>query len=381
METSGVLASLFDGVSDGVAVAEADGSLLYLNPAARSLLGVAWPRGAGASVCGLLCGRLRKPDGEECASTCALREPGPTQAVAFRGKHGPSISYDWADAKVLRREGYRPLRVRCQRAVIPGIGREGEEKHLVFMEDVSAEAALEREREDWRSMVAHDLRAPLTNVLGTLLILAEVPAGRRALEQKESELACKAADSCRRLLELLNLFLDTARLESGVAAPDKATVALWELVEGCVAEQSPAVAAKSMEVRVDVAEDLAVLADRELLRRVLDNLLGNALKFTQNGGVVEIFARAVSEWETAVTITDNGPGIEEGELAQIFERFQRARVQCRAGTPGTGLGLAFCRKAVRAMRGEITVESAPGRGSAFTVVLPAARGPSGGEKP
>lgn len=381
METNGVLASLFDSVSDGVAVAEADGSLLYLNPAARTLLGVAWPRGAGASVCGLLCGRLRKPDGEECASTCALREPGPVQAVAFKGKHGPTVSYDWADLKVLRREGYRPLRVRCQRAAIPGLGREGEEKHLVFMEDVSAESALEREREDWRNMVAHDLRTPLTNVLGTLHILAEVPPGRRALEQKESELAQKAAASCRRLLELLNLFLDISRLEAGAAAPEKAAVVLKELVEGCVEGQAPVAAAKSIAVRSDIAEELTVLADRELLQRVLDNLLANAIKFTQDGGLVEISARAASEWEAAITVKDNGPGIEEGEQEHLFERFQRARVQRRAGTPGTGLGLAFCRKAVQAMRGNISVESKPGQGCVFTVALPAARAVNGEGKP
>lgn len=377
VEPGEVVRSLFERASDGVAVAEADGSLLYLNPAACSLLGVAWPRAAGASICALLCGRLRKIEGEDCAADCPLREEGPVQAVTFRGKHGPSLTYDWVDAKVCRRENWKPLRVRCQRAVIPGLGREEEKKHIVFMEDVSAEAALEREREDWRDMVAHDLRAPLTNVLGTLIVLSEVPPERRALEKREVELARKAADSCRRLLELLNLFLDIARLESGAAAPEKIPVALKEFIEASVEEQALVAAEKSITVSVCAVEGLSALADRQLLRRVLDNLLGNALKFTPPGGRVGIAAGAASEWEVAVTVKDNGPGIDAQELPHLFERFQRARVQRRTGTPGTGLGLAFCRRAVRAMGGEISVESTPGQGSVFAVTLPAAPKPQG----
>lgn len=364
------LESVFGGLGDGVAVAEADGTVLYLNPKAESLLGIDAARAQSGSLCGLLCARLSSAQGDDCAAGCPLREPGEIPAVTVKGEHGPWLAYDWKDAKVRKRVFRKPVRVRCMRTVVPGLGREGEEKHLVFMEDASAEAALEREREDWRSMVAHDLRTPLTNVFGTLRVLADIPEGR-PLAAGEARLAQSALRSCLRLLELLNLFLDISRLESGAAPPRREAVALLELAWDTVQEQEAVAREKGIVVELDVPKDFAVLGDRMLLARVLENLLGNALKFTQAGGQVKIAARAKSEWEAELSVSDNGPGIPAVDMPFLFERFQRGHSAGKA--KGSGLGLAFCRAAVRAMGGEIAAESKPGRGAVFVVTLPAGR--------
>lgn len=358
---------LLELLSDGICVSDAGSRVLYLNPAAERLLGLSRAEAAGLLACDLICGRLAVPGRAECASDCPLRVPeDPARAVSFRGVRDPRESFRWREEGVRRESGGRPLRVRCARVPPPPGEPSRGERRFTILEDASAELALEREREDWRSMIAHDLRAPLTNILGVLRDLEDEPR-----KPPDPEMVAIALRSGEKMNAMLDLYLEVAKLEAGRMPVDARPLALAPFAASCAAEQAPLAKKKSIEVAVAVPDGLAVEADERLLARALQNLLNNALKFAPEDGRVELRAAADGAGRVRLSVRDTGPGIAPDELPRLFERFRRCRGDERR--PGTGLGLAFCREAAAAMGGSIEVESKLGAGTAFTLVLPRAR--------
>lgn len=354
-----MMAPLFEEVSDGVCAADADGKILYMNPAAEALLDTTLSRARGRSQCDLLCGHLATAAGPECASACALRAPGPERAVTFRGVHNKRSVYEWNEAEFKRVEKSRNLRVRCVR--MPTAAG-GDEVRMTILEDATAELELERRREDWRSMVAHDLRNPLTAIFAAARELQDAAPG--------SELLNILVQNCRRMASLLDRYLDVAKLEAGLMTVSLAPVPAAPLLRACVNEQLPLAQEKGVSVDLEADEDLAVTADPELLPRVFENLLSNAIKFTPRGGRVAVKAEAVGDL-VVISFHDSGPGVPAEDLPALFDRYHQGAVG-KQTLKGTGLGLAFCRAAVTAMNGTIGVESEPGTGSVFAIrLLPA----------
>lgn len=351
-----MMAPLFEQVSDGVCAADAGGRILYMNPAAEALLETTMSRSRGRSQCELLCGRLATESGPECASGCALRTPGTVKAVTYKGIHNKRSVYEWNETEFKRVEKARNLRVRCVR--MPTAAG-GDEVRLTIIEDASAEVEVERRREDWRNMVAHDLRNPLTAIFAA--------ARELQAEQPGSELLSICVQNCRRMAALLDRYLDVAKLESGLMTVALARVPAAPLLRACVNEQLPLAHEKGVAVELEAGEDLAVAADPDLLPRVLENLLSNALKFTPPGGRVAVKAEAVGGL-IVISFHDSGPGIAAEDLPALFDRYHQGTAG-KQRQMGTGLGLAFCRAAVNAMNGTIGVESEPGHGSVFAVRL------------
>jgi signal transduction histidine kinase len=285
--------------------------------------------------------------------------------VSFVGRHGPRTSFDWKGFQVNRRERWAQLRVRCLKGSAP------DERHLIVIEDAAVELELAKRKEDWRRMVAHDLRSPITSVLAALLLLKEKPAGE-GLDAKEANLLDVSVRSCRRLTELLDLFLDVAKLDEGVMPVSKKAVALLPLVREAVAEQSALAASKRVSVDVAMDAELAVLADEELLSRAVRNLLNNGIKFTHKDGRITIRAERAEAGAITLSVEDTGSGIAPADLPSLFDRFYQASARREGRIQGNGLGLTFCREALKAMGGEIGVRSEVGKGSEFVVRLPAA---------
>lgn len=355
-----MMAPLFEEVSDGVCAADAVGKILYMNPAAEALLDTTLSRSRGRTQCDLLCAHLATAAGPECASTCALRRPGPEKAVTFRGIHNKRSVYEWNENEFKRVEKSRHLRVRCLR--MPTAAG-GDEVHLTILEDASAELELERRREDWRNMVAHDLRNPLTVIYAAAKELQDADPGSELLE------IC--IRHCRRMTALLDRYLDVAKLESGLMIVTTTRVPAAPLLRMCVNEQLPLAHEKGVTVELEASEDLAVTADADLLTRVLSNLLNNAVKFTPRGGQVAVKGERVGDL-VVISFRDSGPGIAAEDLPALFDRYHQAAAGKQRQMKGTGLGLAFCREAVKAMNGTIGVESEPGNGSLFSLrFLPA----------
>jgi signal transduction histidine kinase len=223
---------------------------------------------------------------------------------------------------------------------------------------------LERLRDDLTQMVIHDLRNPLTVICGFLDILEGREA--QALSAGTQALVTVARRSAEDLLMMIGSILDVARMGAGAMKLRREPCDLGALARSVLAATQPLPGDRA--VTIDAHEPApGFTADVALLRRVLQNLLGNALRYTPAGGVVRVVV-APSPGEIRVAITDAGPGIAPEHQGRIFEKF--GQVGDRRNRVGSGLGLTFCKLAVEAHGGRIGVESEVGRGSTFWVTLP-----------
>lgn len=248
---------------------------------------------------------------------------------------------------------------------------------LIVLRDVTEEQALAEQRADLARMIVHDLRNPVTTLVSTLRqVEQKIPSQPNSAQTGVQELLQNAQHTCADLLDMVDSLMDVNRMEAGQLQPESDAMRLPPLVERVLARLSPLAQQRQIALRYTSTPDLPpVWADEELTRRVLLNLLDNALKFSPAGGEVVVDLRR----ETAVaphhepgvrcTITDSGPGIPPEFRQRIFDRFLRTN-RGGAQVRGTGLGLTFCKMAVEAQHGRIWSEDAPGVGSRFIFVLP-----------
>ncbi|MFQ6100593.1 MAG: ATP-binding protein [Anaerolineae bacterium] len=229
-----------------------------------------------------------------------------------------------------------------------------------------------RLREELADMLIHDLRNPLGVISTCLELLERAPVGETELIDVTSVRETMGR-SVRRMLHLVDTLLDITRLEGGQMTLRLLPLELSSVVEGVIAEEGTLARHSGLVLESHLSADLpVVLADRDVLQRVLINLVDNAIKFTPSGGRVWVEARPDAEG-VRVEVIDTGPGIPLEERERIFEKF--TQVQGRVGKRrGSGLGLAFCRMAMQAHGGGMWVEDGPeGKGSRFVFILPQAR--------
>ncbi|MBL9210452.1 MAG: response regulator [Opitutaceae bacterium] len=233
-----------------------------------------------------------------------------------------------------------------------------------------AEAA-SRAKSAFLAAMSHELRTPLNGVIGYAQILQSDP--RLAPDQQERLQIVQ--HSGEHLLRMINDVLDLAKIEAGRIEVCAEDFSLANLLRDLAASHAPAAARKGLAFAVEAQPDLPahVRGDPLKLRQVLDNLLGNALKFTAEGSVTLRAGR--DGGRVAFAVADTGPGIPVHEQARLFQPFEQAGT--RGDTPGTGLGLAISRVLVERMGGALSLDSAPGHGStfAFTLPLPAVGAP------
>ncbi len=245
---------------------------------------------------------------------------------------------------------------------------------LLLLRDVTDERAVERLREDMTGTMVHDLRNPLSAIYSALIFLKEDAANLLSADQ--SEVLEIGLDNSQRMLGLVNNILDVSRLESGRMPLNRAPVEMGTLIAETLRAQAPLTADKGLRLESDVPPALPpAWVDAELIGRVLQNLAGNAIKFTPAGGVIRMEVKNGESGGRSVllvSVSDNGPGIPEEIRSRLFQRFVTGRQQGR----GSGLGLAFCKVAVEAHGEHIWVESAPGQGTTFTFSLPISSPPA-----
>src|SRR6185312_13147153 len=291
---------LFDELTDGVCISDKKGDILYMNPAARKMLGSGAP-GEKPNSCRLLCGKLFGPGSDDFAKDCPLRDSeSHRESVAFQGKHGPHDVWEWKDEVIQHVNRWRDLRVRGLKVASPLWTLGVEERHFILIEDASVETELADRKEDWRRMVAHDLRSPLTNIWGTLRMLEDIPAGQ-ALAKEEAEFVSAASRACRRMIELLNLFLDVEQLDEGGVLVTLKSVPLAPLLRREAEGLAARMAEKKLQLETAADEDVAVLTDEKLLGRVLQNLLDNAVKFSPFGGRIAVACARLEKGGAEIT--------------------------------------------------------------------------------
>jgi len=235
----------------------------------------------------------------------------------------------------------------------------------VSLRDVTDRRQLEQRKLDFYSIVAHDLRSPLTTILlRTKMMLL----GKRGLLPADalSDLR-KVEHNVRSMVALINDFLDLARMESKSFHLERSDLDVGELLDDAVEELRPLAEASGVVMRVVRPERrVTIYADGARLTQVLANLIGNAVKFTPGGGSVTARLELVDDGVQLI-VEDTGAGISPEIQAGLFQRFVRGQEVPGAG--GTGLGLMIVREIVEAHGGTVGVESSPGRGSSFWVRL------------
>jgi PAS domain S-box-containing protein len=245
---------------------------------------------------------------------------------------------------------------------------EGEPRLQWIFQDITEMKELDKLREDLVSMIYHDLRSPLTNVVSGLDLIKSMAPD----DSQISSVADIAIRSTERVQRLANSLLDTIRMEAGQRISSMQSVALQHLVDDVIEIITPAIEANNFTMEVNLPPSAPnVMVDVDLIKRVLINLLENAIKFSGLGAKISLGAVHKNEW-MEVWVEDEGGGIPPEFLDQIFDKF--TSVSPGTGRPrGLGLGLAFCKLVVEDHGGKIWVESEVGAGSKFSFTIPVAR--------
>jgi two-component system, NtrC family, sensor histidine kinase KinB len=238
-----------------------------------------------------------------------------------------------------------------------------------ILRDITERKDLDSLREDLAAMIYHDLRSPLANILSSVEMLDSI------LPEEEKETTAPimriAHHSIDRIQRLISSLLDLNRLEQNQPVGERQAVSVSLLVNDAIEAVNPSAEGREQIVALKIAADLpSIFVDVDMIRRVMINLLENAVKYTPFGGHIEIGAETDGDF-LRVHVQDDGPGIPEVDRERIFDKF--TRLKNKTGSSGLGVGLAFCKLAVQGHGGKIWIEPAPERGSKFLFTIPIAK--------
>ncbi|MCE9645818.1 MAG: response regulator [Chloroflexi bacterium] len=326
------LEAIISNIQDGVIVMDDRNDILFVNRAILEIFNL-----NGGSISG-------KPLGEVILNS-------DLKSLISRAVDGPlkyhEINFD--DGRVFNAQ-YTP---------IPKIGA------AVTMQDITYIKEIDRLKSDFIHTLSHDLRSPLTAILGyTELIERTGP-----LNQNQQEFLHRLQGSVQHITSLVNDLLDLGRLEAGFDTRREA-VQLEGVLKYALDMFDSQVKKKKIMLSTEIAQDLRPLRANPIrIRQMMDNLLGNAIKYTPEGGSVKVNV-SMLDHQIILKIDDTGPGIPADEQNNIFEKFYRA-TNAPGGVEGSGLGLAIVKSIVTSHQGRVWVESTVGKGSSFIVILPA----------
>jgi PAS domain S-box-containing protein len=250
---------------------------------------------------------------------------------------------------------------------ISALEEDGRRSFHAFLHDISERQAAEELKSQFFALVSHELRTPLTSIVGYAEMVDEFekgqlsPAGREYLD-----IIRRSAEKLDRLVQDLLL---VAQVEAGTFGVQLEAVDPGRVVRECVDGSRPAAGEAGIDLSHESEEVPALMADPSRLGQVVDNLVSNAIKFTDRGGTVAVRVRADGD-RCAIEVSDSGVGIGPDEQEHLFDRFYRAEEARRGHYSGAGLGLAISKAIVDAHEGEIQVMSEPGQGTTFRVLLP-----------
>jgi two-component system phosphate regulon sensor histidine kinase PhoR len=241
---------------------------------------------------------------------------------------------------------------------------------IIVFHDLTRLRQLEAVRQEFVANVSHELRTPLSLIKSAAETLIDGGKNDAAVTARFLDIIDKHAN---RLTLLIDDLLLLARLDSGRIELKLQPLALRGAVQDALDDAATIARARQVTLENKVAADAAAQADPERLRQVLANLIDNGIKYGKEGGHITVGGRALDRARVELTVRDDGPGIPSEAKARIFERFYRADKARSREQGGTGLGLAIVKNVVQAHGGDVRVESAPGAGTEFFIILPAAK--------
>lgn len=250
---------------------------------------------------------------------------------------------------------------------------------------------LEQEKDDFIFMLSHDMKNPITAVIGSIDIMREGRLG--PVNPEQADYLQSAIESCEEVVTMIDNLLDMQRFDTGRMQTRISPTNPYTLLATAIRYFSPAAERENIALTLESQSSIPDIAvDSSIMGRVIANLLGNALKFVPEGGAITLSCRSIENRElqrigipvnaavpigfseiscfVRISVSDNGNGISPDDLTNIFERYVQADNSSRRIRGGAGLGLAFCKKAVESFNGCIWAESDEGKGSQFIILLP-----------
>ena len=349
----GRIETIIESMADGLVAVDADRNVLAFNREAQDLTGLSPDEALGRPVNDVVCVTNAKGDPIDL----------PIYALGAGATSGV----------FLQRDGQEPIPVAVTSALLPDDA--GDIAGAVaVIRDMTREREIERMKSEFLSNISHELRTPLTPIKGYAEILTnkEVPA------DKVKKFTQGILDSTARLERIVELLVDFSAMEAGRLAPKSTPVNIGELVRS-LGEDTEARTPRH-DVVMDIKSRLPkVVGDERLLRRSLEEILDNAVKFSPQGGTIRLEVKGVAKGNgqgkrrgVSVSITDEGIGIEPENLQRIFSDFHQLDGSETRAYGGLGLGLAFVQRIIEAHDGQVDVDSRPEEGTRFTVTLPGA---------
>lgn len=338
--------AILDGIADGVIVFDNEGQAIVANPAISHLLDKPPEAIVHCDIEALMANAVRDADRETVINLLRDKET-----------HHPGIKLQWG-AKTL---SVSFASVRAATGDTTGT--------VAVFRDFTREAEVDRMKTSLVSMVSHDLRTPLSAIMGYAEMLQESIYG--PLSEKQYGTIERIVANGKRLMSLVNDLLDQAQIEAGKLALRATTFSPVQLVEGVQSGMSVLAQSKGLELTTHIAPDVPakLQGDPQRLHQILVNLLSNSLKFTEEGRVqLRLYRPDSTHW--AMEVSDTGPGIPPDKLDSVYERFYQLDDLETRRYSGVGLGLSIVKQLVTLMNGEVKVKSVLGKGTTFTVSLP-----------
>ncbi len=238
--------------------------------------------------------------------------------------------------------------------------------HLVVRRNWRIEQASRTRYQQAMQFVTHEMRTPLSAIQGS----SEMISRYSLSEEKRKQVADLINSESKRLARMVEVFLSVERLSAGQMELKRETISVKQMVELCVERARPLSERKRIAIQLEpVAEELQITGDRELMEYACYNLLTNAVKYSPRQTQVSVSTRQ-DERHIRIAVQDQGIGMDQREVKQIFQKFYRTKKAEESGEAGTGIGLSIVQQIVEQHSGEIDVTSQPGVGSCFTLVLP-----------
>jgi len=340
-ETEAVIRS----VAEGLVVVDAGGKVIMMNPAAEKLLGVSGKDKVGKSV-------LADLKDEHLVS---LTKGSP-------GKEGKEI-------ELVSQQDDTKRVLRASSAVIED--ENGQTVGMVsVLSDITKQKELDRMKENFVASVSHELRTPLVAIDKSISLILDKNAG--TITPTQEQFLTIAERNLKRLSLLVNDLLDLSKMEAGKMELKTQPAAIDKVIGESAAALKAWSETKSITIEKKIQEGLPeVKVDQNKIIQVLNNLIGNAIKFTPEGGLIVVEAKLSSQGnKLEVSVSDNGLGIAQDDLRKVFDKFYQAGERTPSDINGTGIGLAIAREIVELHGGKIRAESEKGAGAKFTFTLP-----------
>ena len=266
---------------------------------------------------------------------------------------------------------FQPAEVRLIESIGAEIGMGVQKSRLLEETRRQAEKLKEASKlqADFSAMIAHDLRSPLYTIIGVAEMMKDEIFG--TLNEEQKNWLDRVRNNATGLVNLVSDFLDVSKLESGRIEISRTAISITDLVHNTVQNFGPLAKSKNIALSWEAhAPLLSIRADARRLDQVLTNLVSNAVKFTGQGGTIQIRVRPDNNEGVRVEIQDSGVGISRAEIADLFQKYRQVKSLTVPAQKGTGLGLVICKMIVEAHGGKIWVDSEEGKGATFTFTLP-----------